>query len=122
MKKVVVATIAFGLLLSSVTAMAKKKKDGQAMQDAKEANQYGAAKFDGTKVNTSTAVPVGSGKAAPDYKTLNQQEKNRQKGAGIDGAKHAPPAPIVKSTPPKQAPAPKPVKSTPAPKPTPTKK
>jgi hypothetical protein len=108
MKKLVVAAVAFGLLLSSVTAMAKKKKDGQAMQDAKEANQYGAAKFDGTKVSTSTAVPVGNTKAAPDYKALNQAERNRQKGAGIDGPKHAPPAYT-----PKQASAPKPVKSTP---------
>jgi len=74
MKKVVVATVAFGLLLSSMTAMAKKKKDTQAMQDAKEAQQYGGAKFDGSKVNTSTAVPVGSGKAAPDYKALNKAE------------------------------------------------
>lgn len=122
MKKVVVGIVAFGLLLTSVTAMAKKKKDGQAMQDAKEANQYGAAKFDGTKISSGTAVPLGSGKAPPDYKALNQQEKNRQKGAGIDGPKHAPPMPTVKATPPKQAPAPKPVKSTPVPKPTPTKK
>jgi len=123
MKKVVVATVAFGLLLSSMTAMAKKKKDTQAMQDAKEAQQYGGAKFDGSKVNTSTAVPVGSGKAAPDYKALNKAEKDRRKGAGVDGPKHAPPSPIIKATPPKQAPAAKaaPVKAAAATKPPPKK-
>jgi hypothetical protein len=120
MKRVVVATVAFGLLLSSMTAMAKKKKDTQAMQDAKEAQQYGGAKFDGSKVNTSTstaAVPVGSGKAAPDYKALNKAEKGR-KGAGVDGPKHAPPSPTIKATPPKQAPA---AKSAAATKPPPKK-
>jgi len=123
MKKVVVATVAFGLLLSSMTAMAKKKKDTQAMQDAKEAQQYGGAKFDGSKVNTSTAVPVGNGKAAPDLKALNKAEKGRQKGAGVDGPKHAPPSPIIKATPPKQAPAAKaaPVKAAAATKPPPKK-
>ena len=105
-----------------MTAMAKKKQDGQAMQDAQEAQKHGGAKFDGAKVNNSSAVPIGSGKAAPDYKALNQQERNRQKGAGIDGPKHAPPSTTVRATPPKQAPAPKPVKSTPATKTTPPKK
>jgi len=124
MKKVVVATVAFGLLLSSMTAMAKKKKkDTQAMQDAKEAQQYGGDKFDGSKVNTSTAVPVGSGKAAPDYKALNKAEQDRRKGAGLDGPKHAPPSPTIKATPPKQAPAPKaaPAKAAAATKPPPKK-
>jgi hypothetical protein len=123
MKKVVVAIVACGLFLSSMTAMAKKKKDTQAMQDAKEAQQYGGAKFDGSKVNTSTAVPVGSGKAAPDYKALNKAEKDRQKGAGLDGPKHAPPSPTIKATPPKQAPAAKaaPAKAAAATKPPPKK-
>ncbi len=121
MKKIVVAAVAFGLLLTSVTAMARKKKDGQAMQDAQQAQKHGGAKFDGRKVNDSSAVPIGNRKAAPDYKALNKAEQSRQKGAGIDGPKHAPPSPTVRATPPKQAPAPKQVKSTPAPK-TPPKK
>jgi len=84
------------------------------MQDAKEANQYGGPKFDGSKVNTSTAVPVGSGKAAPDYKKLNQDKRDQDKAYahGLHLDKPAKPIPSVTTT--KAAPAPKPAKAAPA--------
>jgi hypothetical protein len=112
MRRVVVAVVAWGLLLSSMTAMAKKKKDNKALQDAKEAQQYGGAKFDGSKVKTNSAVPIGGQKAAPDYKALNKAEQDRQKGVSqklhLDKPTKPIPTPTTKATPPpKRAPAPK---------------
>lgn len=84
MKKLVVATIACGLLFSAMTMVGQQtntKTNGKAMQDAKQAKQYGGAKFDGSKVKTNTAVPVSGQKAQPNYKALNQAEHQRQAAA-----------------------------------------
>ena len=57
---------------------AKKDKNNKALQDAREAQQYGGAKFDGSKVKTNTPVQGGGQKPAPDLKALNKAEQQRQ--------------------------------------------
>ncbi|MGA2990137.1 MAG: hypothetical protein ABSD88_06645 [Candidatus Korobacteraceae bacterium] len=59
MKKLAVATIACGLVFSAMTMAGQQKTNGKAMQDAKQAKQYGGAKFDGAKVNKQPAVKAG---------------------------------------------------------------
>jgi glutathione peroxidase-family protein len=74
MKKLIVASVACGLLLSAATMVGQ-----QAMQDAKDANKYGGAKFDGSKVKVQNEQKVNNQKAQPNYKALNQAENNRAK-------------------------------------------
>ncbi|MGA2961270.1 MAG: hypothetical protein ABSD96_06310 [Candidatus Korobacteraceae bacterium] len=74
MKKLIVASVACGLLLSAATMVGQK-----AMQDAKDANKYGGAKFDGSKVKVQKEQKVNNKQAKPDYKALNKAENDRAK-------------------------------------------
>jgi hypothetical protein len=92
MKKLVVLTVASGLFLSAMTLVAQ---NGKAMQDAKDAQKYGGAKFDGSKVKKSDPTPIGGGQKKPDYKALNKGEQQRQaqvsKKAHLDKPNSVPP-------------------------------
>ena len=79
MKKLAVATIACGLVFSAMTMAGQQKTNGKAMQDAKQAKQYGGAKFDGAKVNKQPAVKAGP-VTRQDPKVISaQQNKVHQK-------------------------------------------
>jgi Tfp pilus assembly protein PilV len=56
-----------------------KVQNTKAMQDAKQAKQYGGAKFDGAKVNTKTAVTAGPVTKQDANAIAAQQNKVHQK-------------------------------------------
>ncbi len=99
MKKILVATVACGFLLSVISVAGAQQ--GKAMQDAKDAKKDPNAVFDGRKSTVKPAVKAGP-VTKQDPKAIaareNKAEKARQKGAGIDGPKHAPPSPVVTKT------------------------
>ena len=107
------ATVACGFVFSAMTFAAAQ---GKAMDDAKNAQKDPNAAFDGRKTTIKPEVKAGpvtkqDPKAISDK--LNKEAAARQKGANLDGPKHAPPSPTIKATPPKQAPAAKAVPAKP---------
>jgi Ni/Co efflux regulator RcnB len=96
MKKLVLATVACGFVLSTVIMAGAQQ--GKAMQDAKDAKKDPNAVFDGRKTTVKPEVKAGP-VTRQDPKAIAAKEnaaaKARQTGAHIDGPKHAPPPPVV---------------------------
>jgi hypothetical protein len=114
MKKLLMATVACGFVLSAMTIAAAQ---GKAMDDAKNAQKDPNAVFDGRKTTIKPEVKAGpvtkqDPKVISDK--LNKEAAARQKGANLDGPKHAPPSPPVTkpATAPATKPAAKPVATT----------
>jgi hypothetical protein len=83
MKKLAIATTACCLLFSAMNVTGQqqntKQQNTKAMQDAKQAKQYGGAKFDGAKVNTKSAGKAGPISKQDPKAIAAQQNKVYQK-------------------------------------------